>query len=88
MATFQKLMSYSPRAIRQALRRRLLVLLAREQMAVEARVGKHGPTSDLAEWILRLREEMRALALAILNRHPSGSARAEADTFIAQVKQD
>lgn len=87
MATFQKLMSSSPRAIRQALRRRLLVLLAREQMAVEARAGKRGPTGELAERILRLQEEMRALALAILNLHPSGSARAEADAFIAQVKQ-
>ena len=37
MTTFQKIMSSSPRAIRQALRRRLLVLLARRQLELESR---------------------------------------------------
>ena len=36
MTTFQKITSSSPRAIRQALRRRLLVLLARRQLELEA----------------------------------------------------
>ncbi len=35
MTAFQKMMSSSPRAIKQALRRRLLVLLVREQIEVE-----------------------------------------------------
>jgi SNF2 family DNA or RNA helicase len=39
MASFQKIMPSSPRAIRKALRRRLLVLLARQQMALEERAA-------------------------------------------------
>ncbi|MFQ5899235.1 MAG: SNF2-related protein [Candidatus Methylomirabilia bacterium] len=87
MTTFQKIMSSSPRAIRQALRRRLLVLLAREQMAVEARVGRSGSSSELAERILRLQEEMRGLAVAIQGIRVSPSQRAEADSYVAQLKQ-
>ncbi|MFQ5486488.1 MAG: DEAD/DEAH box helicase, partial [Desulfobacterales bacterium] len=40
MATFQKIMSSSPRAIKQALRRRLLTLYARKQMSLES--GAYG----------------------------------------------
>jgi superfamily II DNA or RNA helicase len=88
MATFQKIMSSSPRAIRQALRRRLLVLLAREQMALEGRAERSGASSaGLAERLLQLQEEMRALAVAIHGIPPSASQRAEADIAIAQVKQ-
>ncbi len=87
MATFQKIMSSSPRAIRQALRRRLLVLLAREQMALEARRERPGAAPELAERILRLQEEMRGLAIAIQEIPVSPSQRAEADGYVAQVKQ-
>ncbi len=86
MATFQKIMASSPRAIRQALRRRLLVLLAREQMAIEARAGR-APSPELARRILALQEEMRELAVAIHGIAPSLSQRAEADAVVAQVKQ-
>lgn len=79
-------MASSPRAIRQALRRRLLVLLAREQMAVECRAGR-SPSSDLARRPLALQEEMRGLAVAIHGIAPSASQRAEGDTVVAQVKQ-
>jgi len=87
MATFQKIMSSSPRAIRQALRRRLLILLAREQMRLEARLGRAARPSEVAERILALQEEMRGLAIAIQAIPTSLSQRAEADAYVAQVKQ-
>lgn len=87
MATFQKMMSSSPRAIRQALRRRLLVLLAKEQMALENQITRSRSKSGLAERILRLQEEMRELASVILGIRVSPSQRAEADAYVAQVKQ-
>ncbi len=87
MATFQKIMSSSPRAIRQALRRRLLVLLAREQMALDARAAKTGRPAEVAERVMRLQEEMRALAIAVNAIPSSPSQRAEADAIIAQLKQ-
>jgi hypothetical protein len=49
MATFQKIMASSPHAIRQALRRRLLVLLARQQMALEGRVAGKTVAPEVAE---------------------------------------
>ncbi len=87
MATFQKIMSSSPRAIKQALRRRLLVLLARQQMAIESRRGGHPVREDVAARIVALQEEMRELAMAILAIPSSATQRAEADAHIAQVKQ-
>jgi len=87
MATFQKIMSSSPRAIRQALRRRLLILLAKEQMGLEARLGRAARPSEVAERILALQEEMRGLAIAIQAIPASLSQRAEADAYVAQVKQ-
>jgi superfamily II DNA or RNA helicase len=87
MATLQKIMSSSPRAIRQALRRRLLVLLAREQMALEARMARPGASPGLPGRILALQEEMRGLAIAIQGIRASPSQRADADAYVAQVKQ-
>jgi len=87
MTTFQKIMSSSPRAIRQALRRRLLVLLAREQMGLEARASKRASPAEFAERLLRLQDEMRNLAVLINNIAPTQTQRAEADAFIAQLKQ-
>jgi hypothetical protein len=87
MTTFQKIMSSSPRAIRQALRRRLLVLLAREQMELETRASKRTSSADFAERILRLQDEMRNLAVVINNIAPTQTQRAEADAYIAQLKQ-
>ena len=86
MTTFQKIMSSSPRAIRQALRRRLLALLAREQMALEARQGRTAPSPDLAQRILGLQEDMRNLIIATHRIPSSPSQRAQADAFVAQVK--
>lgn len=87
MATFQKIMSSSPRAIRQALRRRLLVLLARQQMALESKKGGLGIRDEVASKIVALQTEMRELAVAILGIPPSASQSAEADSHIAQIKQ-
>jgi len=88
MATFQKIMSSSPRAIRQALRRRLLVLLAREQIVLEGRAGRSGSSpAGMADRLLHLQEELRSLAVAIHGIPASPSQRAEADMHVAQIKQ-
>src|ERR1022692_4521586 len=86
MASFQKIMASSPRAIRKALRRRLLVLLARQQMALEERAAQRADTAT-TERIQNLEHEMRSLAIQILDLHPGGAQRAEAGAHIAQLKQ-
>jgi len=91
MVAFQKMMSSSPRAIRQALRRRLLVLLVREQIALE-RKRRTDFSSELPGRIVRLTDEMRLLAQEILAVNPkegqsSAQNEAEADAYIAQIKQ-
>jgi superfamily II DNA or RNA helicase len=86
MVAFQKMMSSSPRAIRQALRRRLLVLLVRQQIDLERR-RKTAPTPDLAESVLRLQDEMRALAKEVYGLATSRATDAQADTCIAQVRE-
>lgn len=82
MATFQKIMSSSPRAIRQALRRRLLALLARQQMSLE----RSGLQRSGERW-LALQQEMRQLAIAIEGIPPSATQTAEADSFVARMKE-
>lgn len=86
MVAFQKMMSSSPRAIRQALRRRLLVLLVRQQIDMERR-RKAAPTPELAERVLRMQDEMRALAKEIYALATSPATDAQADTCIAQVRE-
>lgn len=86
MATFQKIMASSPRAIRQALRRRLLVLLARQQMALEERAARKGDTTA-AERIQALEQEMRSLAIQVQGIPPGGAQWAEAGAHVAQLKQ-
>lgn len=86
MVSFQKIMASSPRAIRQALRRRLLVLLARQQMALEERAA-HNADAPTAERIQHIEHEMRSLAVQILDLQPGGSQWAEAGAHIAQLKQ-
>jgi hypothetical protein len=55
MTTFQKIMSSSPRAIKQALRRRLMVLLTRHVLELEQQRRKtHDP--NLADQILNLQD--------------------------------
>jgi len=82
MATFQKIMSSSPRAIRQALRRRLLVLLVRKQLSLEARRRSGAATSDS---ILTLQDEMLRLAQGILGEKATNNSDAEA--YVSQVRR-
>jgi len=86
MTAFQKMMSSSPRAIKQALRRRLLVLLVREQIEVE-RQRRTNFEPELPAQIVRLQDEMRLLAREILLTSGTIINDAEADTYIAQVRQ-
>ena len=87
MTTFQKIMSSSPRAIRQALRRRLLVLLARRQLDLEARRTRARPAGggELAEEILRIQDEMLKVARAILGE--DASATSDAEAYVARVRR-
>lgn len=86
MATFQKIMSSSPRAIQQALRRRMLVLLVREQLALEAqRRGGRGDQPALARRILELQDEALAVATAILGE--GSAARSEAEAYVGRVRR-
>ncbi len=86
MTAFQKMMSSSPRAIKMALRRRLLVLLVREQIEVE-RKRRTNFEPDLASQIVRLQDEMRVLAREILLTSATITHDADADAYIAQVRQ-
>ncbi len=88
MATFQKIMSSSPRAIRQALRRRLLVLLMRKQLEPELKRRNSqasAKTATLADDIMRIQDEMLAVAKAILGE---GSAtNSDAEAYVGRVRR-
>ncbi len=88
MATFQKIMSSSPRAIRQALRRRLLVLLARKQLELEVRrrnTQTPGSAAALAEEIMQVQDEMLAVAKAILGEGLAVNSDAEA--YVGRIRR-
>ncbi len=87
MTTFQKIMSSSPRAIRQSLRRRMVVLLLRELMGLERQVARQGARPRLATHIVELQDELRRLAVAILDLPQSASRDAEADAYVSRMKQ-
>ncbi len=87
MTTFQKIMSSSMRAIRQALRRRLLVLLIRQQLELEYKRRKASSAVKLSEEILRVQDDMRQLASEINEIPNTPLKQADIDTFIAQVRQ-
>lgn len=87
MVTFQKIMSSSPRAIRQALRRRLLVLLARKQLELEGR-RRNAPllhAKGSAEEILRLQDEMLSVARAIVGGPQVPDS--DAESYINRVRR-
>ena len=86
MTAFQKMMSSSPRAIKQALRRRLLVLLVREQIEVE-RKRRTQFEPEFAGQIVRLQDEMRLLARKIMMTRGTINHDADADAYITQVRQ-
>lgn len=88
MATFQKIMSSSPRAIRQALRRRLLVLLSRQQLEREVRrraAQMPAKAAAVAEEIMRLQDETLAVAKAILGEVWATDSDAEA--YVGRVRR-
>ncbi|MBN2391966.1 MAG: DEAD/DEAH box helicase family protein [Anaerolineae bacterium] len=87
MTTFQKIMSSSPRAIRQALRRRLIVLLLRELIDLERQVAQGGVRPHLSTRIVTLQDELRRLAIEFLALPESVARYAEADAFISRMKQ-
>lgn len=87
MATFQKIMSSSPRAIKQALRRRLLAIYARKQMALES--GELGsPTrGGISSRIIRYQDKMRAVVGELLSYRKGSFDYTDADAYIANLKQ-
>ncbi|MEI8191070.1 MAG: helicase-related protein, partial [candidate division NC10 bacterium] len=87
MATFQKIMSSSPRAIKQALRRRLIALYARRQMALES--GEFGALSrgDISSRIMKCQEQMRGLVMELLSYSRGRIDYTEADAYIVSLKQ-
>ena len=87
MATFQKIMSSSPRAIKQALRRRLIALYARRQMALES--GEFGALSrsDISSKIMKYQEQMRGLVMELLSYSRGRIDYTEADAYIVSLKQ-
>jgi len=86
MATFQKIMSSSPRAIKQALRRRLMVLLTRHMLELEQQ-RKKVSTGKLAEQILNLQDEIRQLAIQITETRRDLGESTDADGLVNQVRQ-
>jgi superfamily II DNA or RNA helicase len=86
MAAFQKIMSSSPRAIRQALRRRLMVLLTRHMLELEQK-RRAASGATLAERILSLQDEIRALATQVAETRQDLGESADADTLINQIRQ-
>jgi len=87
MATFQKIMSSSPRAIKQSLRRRLIAIYARRQMALES--GLHGAITraDISTQIMKYQEEMRRIVIDLLSYERGKIDYTDADAYIAQLKQ-
>ena len=86
MTAFQKMMSSSPRAIKQALRRRLLVLLIRQQIDIE-RKRRTNFDPELPTQIVHLQDEMRVLARDILQTEGPFIHDADVDAYIAQARQ-
>ena len=82
MATFQKIMSSSPRAILQALRRRLLVLLTKKQIQLET---KRRTGARVAEKIMQIQDEMLHLASEILGL--DNGLNSDAESYVARVRR-
>ncbi len=87
MTTFQKIMSSSIRAIKQALRRRLLVLLIRKHIELSNKRAKSNSSRAIAEELLELQDEMRRLVSEIMRIQYIPSRYPEIDTIIAQTTQ-
>ncbi|NLF40723.1 DEAD/DEAH box helicase family protein [bacterium] len=86
MTTFQKIMSSSPRAIIQALRRRLMVLLTRHMLGLERkRRETHG--ARLADEILNVQDEIRALARDVAAMRRDLGDDVDAESLATAIRQ-
>ena len=86
MATFQKIMSSSPRAIKQALRRRLMVILMRHMLELEQK-RKKASSGALAEKILNLQDEIRQLAGEIVETRRDLGESTDVDALVNIIRQ-
>lgn len=86
MTTFQKIMSSSLRAIRQALRKRLLVLYLRQEMVLQEKRRNNTSQTGLADEILQLQDEMKNVAAEILGLENTFPNRADIDGYISQAR--
>lgn len=87
MTTFQKIMSSSVRAIRQALRRRLLALLIRQELELDVKRRRKPNDTHIGENLLRVRDEMRTLVAEIQGITNGQAQMADIDAYIAQARQ-
>lgn len=87
MAVFQKMMSSSPRAIKQSLRRRLLALYARKQLGLESSHAGRLTNPAIAVKITKYQEQMRKLTAEILYYEKGQISNTEADAYIVKLKQ-
>lgn len=87
MATFQKIMSSSPRAIKQALRRRLIAIYARRQMSLERGLKGAITRSDISMQIMKYQELMRNVVKELFSVGYDNIVDIDADTYIAHFKQ-
>jgi SNF2 family DNA or RNA helicase len=87
MATFQKIMSSSPRAIKQALRRRLIALYARKQMALESGFHAGLTKPEVSSRIVHYQELMRSVVADLLSFTKGKIDYIEADAYITSLKQ-
>lgn len=87
MTTFQKIMSSSIRAIKQALRRRMLVLLLRKELDLENQRAKSNNTKNIAAELISLRDEIRELVSEIFGIANISSNHPEIDAIVAQTRQ-
>ena len=87
MATFQKIMSSSPRAIKQALRRRLISLYARKQMSLES--GAFGTITkpEMSSRIMNYQVAMRKIVADLLSYQETNIDYTVADSYITRLKQ-
>lgn len=99
MATFQKIMSSSPRAIKQSLRRRLLSVLAKKQLGLEKMdIQKKLKTrtserrKDISARIMNYQNKMRTIVKDLFefqNYRPASNIEnyLEADAYITKLKK-
>lgn len=93
MATFQKIMSSSPRAIKQTLKRRLLTVIAKKQMALEkidttSNLNINERRKDIAARILHHQNEMRALVKELLQSYSTNLQPATHNSQTANLPTD